>query len=87
MHDPWEYSLTKVPRSAKAPVMSYLQKQQVIWSKYAADIHSLKEIVVSSMQKNSVDLIKKIRVTDLYRSQNFAESHPEMAKLINYDRS
>ena len=86
MHDPWEYSLTKVPRSAKAPVMSYLQKQQVIWSKYAADIHSLKKIVVFSRQEDSADLIKKIRVTDLYRNQNFAESHPEMAKLICYEK-
>jgi len=84
MHDPWEYSLTKMPRSAKAPVMSYLQKQQVIWRKYAADIHSLKKIVVFSRQEDSADLIKKIRVTDLYRNQNFAESHPEMAKLIKY---
>jgi hypothetical protein len=73
-----------MPRSAKAPVMAYLQKQQVIWSKYAADIHSLKKIVVSSMQEDSADLIKKIRVTDLYRNQNFAESHPEMAELIKY---
>ena len=85
MHDPWQYSLTEMPRSAKAPVMSYLQKQQVIWSKYAADIHSLKEIVVSSRQEDSAGLIKKIRVTDLYRNQNFAETHTKMAKLINYD--
>jgi hypothetical protein len=76
-----------MPRSVKAPVMSYLQKQQVIWGKYAADIHNLKKIVVSSMQEDSTDLIKKIRVTDLYRNQNFAETHTKMAKLINYDRS
>jgi len=85
MHDPWEYSLIKTPRSAKAPVMSYLQKQQVIWSNYAADIHSLKKIVVSSMQEDSADLIKKIRVTDLYRNQNFAETHTKMAQVIQYE--
>ena len=86
MHDPWEYSLTKIPRGAKASVISYLQKQQVVWSKYAADIHSLKEIVVFSRQEDSVDLIKKIRVTDLYRNQNFAETHSKIAKLIHYEK-
>ena len=64
--------------------MLYLQKCQVKWTKYAQDIHSIKEIVVQSRHEDAEGLHKKLRLTDLYRNQNFAESHTKMAKVIGY---
>lgn len=85
MHDPWEMAIGNIPQSAKAQVMLYLQKQQVKHSRYANDIDSLKKIVVNSSQEDPTRLHAKLSRTDLYRNQNFAESHSKIAKAIGYD--
>ena len=88
MHDPWEFSLGRMPQGARSPVMLYLQKQQIKHSKYRDDIISLKQMVVNS-NKNGPDngeaLHKKLRQTDLYRNQNFAQSHAKIARAIKYE--
>jgi len=85
MHDPWEFSIVSTPKQAKSPLMLYLQKCQVKWTKYSQDIHSIKEIIVQSRHEDAEGLHKKLRLTDLYRNQNFAESHAKMAKIIKYE--
>jgi len=85
MHDPWQFSLSRTPRSAKSQLMLYLQKQQIKHRKYAKDIDSLKKIVVNSDQEDPDELHNKLRRTDLYRNQNFAISHSKIAKAIGYE--
>ena len=85
MHDPWQFSLSRTPKSAQAEVMLYLQKQQIKHSKYASDIDSLKKIVVNSNQEDAEELHNKLRRADLYRNQNFAVSHTKIAKAIGYE--
>ena len=86
MHDPFEFSLSCIPSIAKSQVMLYLQKMQVKHSKYATDIIALKQIVVHAPNDtNPEDLHNKLRRTDLYRNQNFAQSHSKMAKAIGYE--
>jgi hypothetical protein len=85
MHDPWEYAIANLPKSAVAGVMLYLQKCQVKYPQFAKDIDALKKIVVNSQQEDAVDLHKKIRRTDLYRAENFAISHSKIAKAIGYE--
>jgi len=66
--------------------MLYLQKMQVKHSKYANDIIALKQIVVHAPNDiDPIDLHNKLRQTDLYRNQNFAQSHAKIAKAINYE--
>ena len=86
MHDPWEFSISRIPSVAKSEVMLYLQKMQVKHSKYAKDIIALKQIVVHAPNDTDPkDLYNQLRRTDLYRNQNFAQSHPKMAKAIGYE--
>jgi len=85
MHDPWEYALSNTPKSAKSQVMLYLQKCQVKYPQHSQDIDALKKIVVDSVQEDADGLHKKIRRTDLYRNQNFAQTHSKMAKAIGYE--
>jgi hypothetical protein len=91
MHDPWEFSLSRIPQGARSPVMLYLQKQQIKHSKYRDDIVALKQMVVNSNMNdiNEVEsgeaLHKKLRQTDLYRNQNFAVSHGKIARVIGYE--
>jgi len=85
MHDPFEFSLGCIPRRAQSQVMIYLQKMQVKWTQYATDIDALKRIVVTSKFDSTIELHNKLRQTDLYRNQNFAQSHTKMAKAIGYE--
>jgi organic radical activating enzyme len=85
MHDPFEFSLGCIPCRAQSQVMIYLQKMQVKWTQYATDIDALKRIVVSSKFDSTTELHNKLRQTDLYRNQNFAQSHAKMAKAIGYE--
>ena len=91
MHDPWEFSLSRIPQGARSPVMLYLQKQQIKHGKYKNDIIALKQMVVNS-NMNDINgaesgeaLHNKLRKTDLYRNQNFAVSHSKIAKVIGYE--
>ena len=92
MHDPWEFSLSRVPKYARSEIILYLQKQQIKHSKYKNDIISLKNLIVHASENDNthgpVDpshLHKKLRQTDLYRNQNFAVSHNKAAKAIRYE--
>ncbi len=92
MHDPWEFSLARTPVQARSPLMLYLQKQQIKHNKYKDDIIALKKMVItardneqSSDPEHGTALHNKLRQTDLYRNQNFAESHPKIAKVIGYE--
>jgi sulfatase maturation enzyme AslB (radical SAM superfamily) len=92
MHDPWEFSLARTPIQARSPLMLYLQKQQIKHNKYKDDIIALKKMVTtaseneqSSDPNDGTALHNKLRQTDLYRNQNFAESHPKIAKVLRYE--
>ena len=90
MHDPWEFSLSCIPHGARSPVMLYLQKQQIKHSRYKNDIVALKQMVVNAQMgeetpEDGTALHTKLRQTDLYRNQNFATSHPKIAKAIGYE--
>lgn len=85
MHDPWEMAISNIPMNARAELMLYLQKCQIKHEKYAQDIDSLKKIIMKSKQADAQDLHNKLRRTDLYRNQNFAQSHAKMAKAIGYE--
>ncbi len=92
MHDPWEFSLSKTPIHARSPIMLYLQKQQILHSKYKNDIIALKKLVEQANMNETPEepetgesLHKKLRQTDLYRNQNFAISHSKIAKALKYE--
>ena len=92
MHDPWEFSLARTPAQARSPIMLYLQKQQIKHNNYKDDIIALKKMVINAKyNEQSTDPIdgtalhNKLRQTDLYRNQNFAESHSKIAKVLGYE--
>ncbi len=86
MHDPWEFSIGRIPSIAKSQIMLYLQKMQIKHSKYANDIIAIKKMVVHAPNDtNPDDLHNKLRQTDLYRNQNFAQSHSKIAQAIGYE--
>ena len=72
--------------------MLYLQKQQILHSKYKNDIIALKTLVEKANMNEKPEepetgesLHKKLRQTDLYRNQNFAVSHTKIAQAIKYE--
>lgn len=84
MHDPEEYSLLNLPRSAHAEFMHTLDKAIVIHSDYAQQIRSIKTICLKKPEILPEEIHRKIRETDEFRGVSFAETHPEVARLIGY---
>ena len=86
MHDPEEFSLSKIPYSSKSKVMLELQKVQVMFPKYADKIIPIKKIVTDMQGGSDGEALRlKLRNTDLWRGVSFANTHPEMARLIRYE--
>ena len=86
MHDPEEFSLSKIPYSSKSRVMLELQKTQVMFPKYADKIIPIKKIVTDMQGGSDGEALRlKLRNTDLWRGVSFANTHPEMARLIRYE--
>ena len=86
MHDPEEFSLSKIPYSSKSKVMLELQKAQVMFPKYADKIIPIKKIVTDMQGGSDGEALRlKLRNTDLWRGVSFANTHPEMARLIRYE--
>jgi len=85
MHDPEEYSLLNLPRSAHAEFMHRLDKAIVMHGDYADQIRSIKAITLKQPVVDPEKIFAKIRETDSVRGVSFADTHPEVARLIGYE--
>jgi MoaA/NifB/PqqE/SkfB family radical SAM enzyme len=85
MHDPEEYSLLNLPRSAHAEFMHRLDKAIVMHGDYADQIRSIKAITLKQPVIDPENIFAKIRETDSFRGVSFADTHPEVARLIGYE--
>jgi len=85
MHDPEEYSLLNLPRSAHAEFMHRLDKAIVMHGDYADQIRSIKAITLKEPVVDPEKIFAKIRETDKFRGVSFADTHPEVAALIGYE--
>ena len=85
MHDPEEYSLLNLPRSAHAEFMHKLDKAIVIHGDYAQQIRSIKTICLKEPEILPEEIHRKIRETDSFRGVSFADTHSEVARLIGYE--
>jgi organic radical activating enzyme len=86
MHDPEEFSLFNLPLSAQSGTMLALDKCMVMHPDYEDKIRNLKFIVSQRSDENDGEALRrKLRLTDKFRGQNFAKSHPKMAEAIHYE--
>lgn len=85
MHDPEEYSLLNLPRRAHAEFMHRLDKAIVMHGDYADQIRSIKAITLKQPVIDPGKIFAKIRETDSFRGVSFADTHPEVARLIGYE--
>jgi len=85
MHDPEEYSLLNLPRSAHAEFMHRLDKAIVMHGDYADQIRSIKTITLKQPVVDPEKIFAKIRETDSLRGVSFADTHSEVARLIGYE--
>ena len=89
MHDPEEFSLSKLPKAMVSPLMLMLQKCQILHSDYKDQIISLKEFAMTSLNNDNANtgeaLRKKLDQTDNFRGIKFSDTHPEVAKMVGYE--
>jgi molybdenum cofactor biosynthesis enzyme MoaA len=87
MHDPEEFSLYNLPKTAKAPVMLALDKCIVQHPDYEEKIRSIKFIVSQRSDENDGEKLKKrLKEKDDFRDKNFATTHEKFARVIGYER-
>lgn len=83
LHGPESMSISCLPNDAKEKIINML-KQKNFDPKYSNDI----ENVISMMQNGkAIDikyLLQKLSVTDKYRKEHLSQTHPELAKILNY---
>ena len=84
MHDPIEYALVNLPRSAHVEYMHKLDKAIVLHADYSDQIRAIKDITLKSPTIETEQIVNKIKSTDNYRGVHLANTHPEVAELIGY---
>jgi len=83
LHDPWEMNIGRMTTQAKVLVIDRL-KNHNFGSKHKIEMIRIAQFIENGATSDGVDFCQKIKQTDEYRKQNFAESHVEIAKAMGY---
>lgn len=83
LHDPWQMNIGRMTAAAQKLVTTRLREHKFN-SKYQDEMLKIAQFIENGSGSNGVEFCKKIKVTDEYRSQNFAETHPEIAAAMGY---
>lgn len=88
MHDPEEFSLTHLPETIASELYKQLDKAIVKHPEFESQIRSLKTVMNLNTQTWGTGdyLRQRLRQIDVHRNVNFAETHPEVAQRIGYEK-
>jgi radical SAM protein with 4Fe4S-binding SPASM domain len=83
LHGPEEMSIASLPDNAKNLIIQQLT-QQFANTAFKKDVDNLISMMSNGISMDSKFLIEKLSVTDQYRNQHLSQTHPELAKILNY---
>jgi hypothetical protein len=86
MHDAWYFSIGCLPEAAKQVIADHL-RQAVIPPQFRAEFDRIIEFMNRGASTDGFMTTMKIADLDRKRDTNFAKVSPEMATLLNYDRT
>lgn len=84
LHDPWQMNIGFMTPAAKTLVVDRLRGYSVS-HQHRAEMLKIAQFINNGVGSDGREFAKKIRITDNYRGQNFAVSHPEIAKVMGYE--
>jgi MoaA/NifB/PqqE/SkfB family radical SAM enzyme len=83
LHGPEEMSIASLPVNAKNLIIQQLT-QQFANTAYKKDVDNLIAMMNNGTPLDSKFLIEKLSITDQYRKQHLSQTHPELARILNY---
>lgn len=86
LYDPWQMNIGRMTSTAKELVIHRLRSHKFS-QKYQEDMLKIAQFIENGSGSNGFEFCKKIKVTDEYRGQNFAETHPEIAAAMGYGKT
>jgi MoaA/NifB/PqqE/SkfB family radical SAM enzyme len=85
LHYPSELSILTLPLAVKNHLVSMLSTAKFS-EKFSDQVQSIINFIkLPDNSNNPGQFLKKIKQVDQLRNQKFSDSHPEMAKLMNYN--
>jgi hypothetical protein len=84
MHDAWYFSIASLPDTAKAEITKYLDSAQTI---YRDEFDRIRDFMNNGTSTDGVVTKEKIADLDRKRNQSIWAVAPELAVLLNYDKT
>jgi hypothetical protein len=76
-------SIACLPDNAKEKIINTL-KQKNFDPKYSNDINNVISMMQNGKEIDIKYLLEKLSITDKYRKEHLSQTHPELAKILNY---
>jgi MoaA/NifB/PqqE/SkfB family radical SAM enzyme len=86
MHDAWYFSIATLPDTAKAAITQHLRSAEVPLQ-YRAEFNRIVDFMNTGASTDGFMLRMKIADLDRKRNQDLRAVAPELAQIINYDKS
>jgi hypothetical protein len=86
MHDAWYFSIATLPEKAKQGI-SYHLRNASIPAVYREEFDRIIDFMMNGATNNGRVLRDNIRLVDQRRNQNLCDVAPELAFLIDYDKT
>jgi MoaA/NifB/PqqE/SkfB family radical SAM enzyme len=84
LHDPWHMCIGKMTAEAQKIVIERLTNH-VFGPKHRAEIMRIIKFIENGQGSDGKEFLRKMRLTDEYRKQSFADTHPEIARAMGYE--
>jgi MoaA/NifB/PqqE/SkfB family radical SAM enzyme len=84
LHSPDHMSIQRMTPAAKELVLNKLKTTFWSSSKYQKEIDNIIAFIENGVGSDGKDFLAKMKQTDVYRKQNFMDTHHEIAKEMGY---
>lgn len=84
LHDPWHMCISRMTSKAQQLVLDKFASTAIL-PKYRAEILRVAQFIRNGQGSDGQEFLRKMQITDQYRTQNFANTHAEIAKAMGYE--
>jgi MoaA/NifB/PqqE/SkfB family radical SAM enzyme len=85
MHSPDHMNIQHMTPAAKELVLNKLKTTFWTAKHYQREIDNIIKFIELGTGSDGAEFLQRMKQTDLYRNQNFSDTHPEIARAMGYD--
>jgi len=85
LHSPNHMSIQYMTPEARKLVLNKLKTKFWTTDKYQQEIDNVIKFIELGPGSDGAEFLRQMKQTDAYRKQNFADTHPEIARAMGYD--